>query len=341
MNFEGKKILFVSVSFFGYEKAIWERLKKLGAEVDFYDDRPSNSIISKGIVRVYRKLMQIKINNYYQEILKKTENKNYDYFLLIKGEAIPLFFLQKIKELHKNIQMIGYAYDSFAEHPNFKLLLPYLDKKFTFDRKDAQKFGLHFRPLFYINQYNRSVNSSQNPKYDLVFIGSVHTDRFLVGENIREFCDRKFLNTFFYYYAPSKIAFRLRKIFDENLKKFDIEKVSFKSLNHIDIINYYQNSQAVLDINKPFQDGLTIRTFEVLAMKKKLVTTNSDIKNYPFFNPQNIFVTDRKNIFIDPEFLKTEFAEIDEKIQYMMSLDSWLECLFFEPQDEYWNSSVK
>ena len=41
---QSKKILLFSVSFFNYEKIIAERLKELGADVDFYDERPSNSI---------------------------------------------------------------------------------------------------------------------------------------------------------------------------------------------------------------------------------------------------------------------------------------------------------
>ena len=72
MNLSGKKILFLSANFFGYEEAITNRLRELGAEVDFYNERPSDSVLSKGIIRVNKNFYFKKINSYYQKILKET-----------------------------------------------------------------------------------------------------------------------------------------------------------------------------------------------------------------------------------------------------------------------------
>jgi spore maturation protein CgeB len=124
-----------------------------------------------------------------------------------------------------------------------------------------------------------------------------------------------------------RIAFRLKKMIDKNLKQFDITKVSFDKLNHHQIIDFYKKTKSVLDINKPFQNGLTIRTFEVLASGRKLITTNSDIKNYPFYCPENILVIDREDIQLKPEFFATDFKEIDQEVLYKMSLDSFIDCL--------------
>ena len=68
MNLSGKKILFLSANFFGYEKAITNRLQELGAEVDFFNERPSDSILSKGIIRVNKNFYFKKIKSYYQKI---------------------------------------------------------------------------------------------------------------------------------------------------------------------------------------------------------------------------------------------------------------------------------
>ena len=335
MNLEGKKILFFSASFFGYEKAIVNRLQELGAEVDFFNERPSDSVLTKGIIRVANHLYQMKIQKYYGNIFQKTEDKNYDFFLLIKGESIIFSFLEKFKKVHPETKMIFYSYDALREYPKFLKLYPYFDQNFTFEPKDAKKFDLHFRPLFFLNNY-RNSQKNNSPKYDLVFIGSAHTDRYLIGEKIRKVCERKNLKTFFYYYAPSKISFTLKKIFDNNLEKFDIKKLSFKKLKHYEIESFYTDAHAVLDINKPFQEGLSMRTFESLAAGNKLITTNPDIKNYPFYNNENILILNRKNLEIDAYFFKKDFDEIDKEILEMMTLDSWLECLFVENQDNYW-----
>jgi hypothetical protein len=341
ISLKGKKILFLSVSFFKYEKAIAKRLAEIGAEVDFYDERPSNSNLSKGIIRLNKNFYHLKINKYYNWILKEIQGKKYDYFFLIKGEAIPTFFLEKIRENNPEMEMIYYNFDPLSEYPNLISNLKYFDKKFTFEYNDSVTYNIGFRPLFYLDEYKNLNQDHQSSDYDVVFIGSAHTDRYIVGEKIREVADKLNLKSYFYYYAMGRIAFRLKKLIDKSLKQFDITKVSFDKLNHHQIIDFYKKTKSVLDINKPFQNGLTIRTFEVLASGRKLITTNSDIKNYPFYCPVNILVIDRENIRIDPGFFKTDFKELDEEVLYKMSLDSFIECLFDHDQNDYWNSFRK
>ncbi|WP_283422979.1 hypothetical protein [Chryseobacterium profundimaris] len=313
------------------------RLNELGAEVDFYDERPSNSNFSKGIIRLNKKFYHLKINTYYNRILNEIKDKKYDFFLLIKGEAIPAFFLEKIKESNPEMEMIYYNFDPLKEYPRLISNLTFFDKKFTFEYNDAVQYKLNFRPLFYLDEY-KNLTHIQASQYDLVFIGSAHTDRYMVGERVKAIADGLNLKSYFYYYAMGRLAFRLKKIIDKNLKEFDISKVSFKKLNHKQIINFYKNSKSVIDINKPFQNGLTMRTFEVLASGRKLITTNSDIRNYPFYNSDNIMVIDREDIRLDPEFFKTGFKKIDPDVLYKMSLDSFIDCLFGDSQDVYWNA---
>lgn len=340
MNLQGKKILLLSANFFDYEKAIVNRLKEFSAEVDFYNERPSNSVFTKGIIRVKSSLYQTRIEKYYQKISHQTKNKNYDFFLLIKGETIPFSFLKEFRERNPAAKMIFYSYDAVIEYPKFSKLYSYFDLNFTFEPQDALKYQLHFRPLFFLNNYE-NLQEGKTRKYDVVFIGSAHTDRYLIGEKVREQCSKLSLKTFFYYYAPGKFTFILKKIFDKNLQKFELSKLSFKQLSHSEINDIYKDSFAVLDINKPFQNGLTMRTFEALASGKKLITTNVDVANYPFYHPENVLLLDRKKIDLDSQFFQTPFKKIEATILQKMSLDSWLECLFIENQDEFWGISTR
>lgn len=340
-DIKGKKILFLAVRFFQYEKAIAQRLSELGAEVDFYDERPSNSNFAKSVIRFNKKLYQSVINRYYQSIIQEIQDKKYDYFLLIKGEAVPAYFLEKVRALNPEIEMIYYNFDPLKEYPVLISNLKYFDKKFTFERNDSIRYGLSFRPLFYLDEYKSLMPNVHHSDYDIVFIGSAHTDRYIVGEQVKSIAEKLKLKYFFYYYAMGKIAFRIRKIVDKELKQFDNRKLSFTKLSHHQIIDYYKRTKSVLDINKPFQEGLTIRTFEVLASGRKLITTNSDIKNYPFYNPNNVLILDRAHIELNQSFFKSEFEKIDDEVLYMMSLDSFIECLFIKDQNKYWNSFVK
>ena len=336
MNFDGRKILFLSPNFFGYEKAIQKRLEELDGKVDFYNERPSDSVLSKGIIRVKSSLYQKKIDQYYRKILNEISSQRYNFLLLIKGESVPFFFLEKFREANPKAVMIYYSYDAVSEYPKSEKLYPYFDQNFTFEPSDSTKYNLHFRPLFFLDEYlNSKINNSS--KYQVSFIGSAHTDRYLVGEKVRQEADKLSLKTYFYYYAPGKTAFKLKKIFDKNLQKFDSKKLSFKKLSHSEIKKIYEDSFAVLDVNKPFQAGLTMRTFEALASGKKLITTNSDVKNYPFYSEDNICILNREHISLKPEFFEKPFRHLEQAVFEKMSLDSWIECLFVKNQDEYWS----
>src|SRR5690625_4084149 len=166
MSFKGKKILFISPRFFNYEVAIVEKLTELGAEVDFYDERPSNSILTKGIIRVNPKLYKSQINKYYQSIQNKIKGNTYDYFLLIKDESIPFESSEEITSHHHKTKKCFFNSDSVQDYPKFKHLTNYLYKNISFEPSDVKEYSSLSRPSFYLNTYQRTENYAR--KFDIV-----------------------------------------------------------------------------------------------------------------------------------------------------------------------------
>ena len=70
----------------------------------------------------------------------------------------------------------------------------------------------------------------------------------------------------------------------------------------------FNRAKVVIDISLEYQSVLTMRTFEALAFRIKLITNNCNIKKYDFYNPNNILIFDNttENTIID--FLKTDFV---------------------------------
>ena len=62
MRFKNKYILFISIKTFDYERHILNKLIELGSKVTYFDERPSNSILIKGLIRINKDLISIKIN---------------------------------------------------------------------------------------------------------------------------------------------------------------------------------------------------------------------------------------------------------------------------------------
>jgi len=326
----------LSVTFFNYENIIKEEILAMGGNVDLYDERPSNSFYSKAIIRIKRSLYQVNIDKHYKNIIRNIKNKRYDYFLLIKGEVVPVFFLEFLRKENPEIVFIYYTYDSFKNNPNGMSILPYFDRKFTFDREDAVKYNLSFRPLFYASEY-ATVKQQENKtyKYDLSFIGTAHSDRYSISQKLTDWAKNYNLKMFNFYFSPSKTLFKFKKLTDKNFKNFDKQNISFKSLSHTQIIGIYKDSKAILDINHPGQNGLTMRTFETLGAGRKLVTTNADIKSYPFYNENNIYIIDRQNPKLEKQFFEKEFKEIESTVYFSMSLIGWIKELF-ENESNIW-----
>src|SRR5208337_2144535 len=108
----------------------------------------------------------------------------------------------------------------------------------------------------------------------------------------------------------------------------NINEISFSALDKYQIINFLQNSTAIVDIQHPDNFGLTMRSLEVLGLKRKLITTNSDVINYDFYDKNNVYVIDRKNPKIDRVFFETPYTQIPEIIYNKYSIDFWINDIF-------------
>ena len=329
MQLEGKKILFISPSFFGYECAVVKRLKELGSIVYFFDDRPSNGFWGKGLLRAHKKLYAYKIKKYYEPIEKQiNEIPQIDYLFLLSPEAFPISLLRSITNRNSNVKVILYMWDSLKNKVGTQKYLSYCHSVFTFDPKDKQYAErIQFLPLFYLNEYAR-IMPKQTYDYEISFIGTAHSDRIVMFNKVRNQVENYGGKTYAYFYLQSKKLFIYRKLTNPYFKKTNISDFRYEPLSSKMTMDVIERSKAILDVQHPNQTGLTMRTLEILGSQRKLITTNAEVRNYDFYNPQNILVVDRDNPVIPQSFMQTPFVPIDECIYKKYSLDGWLNTIF-------------
>lgn len=331
MLLKGKKVLLIAAQLFNYDKEIHLELQNHGAFVTRYDQRPANDFLTKVFIRLNLKLfIEKKIDNYYANIIKETSAMEYDYIFLVSPEAIDVANLQKIKNVQKKAKVFIYMWDSIKNKKQALSLLPLSDKFFTFDSTDiALNNKIMFLPLFYINDY-QNISVEDKPLYDIVFIGTIHSDRYEIVKSIEKLAAQNNLTMYSYFYSPSRLLFWIKKFTDKNFFFISENDISYKSLTKDDILKIIQKTKSVIDIEHPSQNGLTMRTIEMLGAKRKLLTTNKNICNYDFYNDSNIYLFDRNNITIDKEFFKLDFKEIDKEIYLKYSLKNWIHTIFDE-----------
>lgn len=326
----GKKILFICPHFFEYEREIELELIKLGACVDFYDERPFKSSVEKILNRLNLKFaINNKIKKYYSNILQRTENIDYDYLFVVAPETMTPEFLMELKLKNNKIKTILYLWDSIKNKKNVSIIIEYFDKVFTFDRSDStMNDKVAFLPLFYIAAYSNKHNPCNNYCYNLAFIGTAHSGRFNIVNSISKKVGVENTRNFLFFYSPSKLVFLLKKILTNELNGISIKDISFKSMQPSDVFSVLANSNIVIDIEHPNQNGLTMRTIEMLGMQKKLITTNKNVVDYDFYHPSNILVIDRHDPHIPADFLESSYQPVDETIRLRYCISAWLTSIF-------------
>jgi hypothetical protein len=333
-----KKVLFLSVQTFNLEFEIKNKLEELGAQVTYYDERPANNNFIKGIIRLKRSLVQKRIDAYYKKILFNATKIQYDYLFVNRGEVVPAFFLEELRKTHSNCQFIFYTWDSFANHAHPTTILKYFDRKLTFDPQDAILYKLNFRPLFYLDAYKNLTHVPT--KYNILFLGTAHSDRYKISSLIKKWALNNNLTCFCYYYMHGRLVYFYKKIFDNTFKEFKYSQLSFKALDINQIVKLYQQSKVILDINHPHQKGLTMRTFEAIGAKRKLITTNREISKYPFFDENNFLIIERNEINLNLDFFKGDYKELDTKLYDKFSLEGWLFNIFVDAEESFWNKCL-
>ena len=330
--FNGKKILFIAPIFFGYSNEISSKLRELGASVDFFDERPSNSFFVKASLRINKNLIKPIINRYYLSIFTKTKRKEYDFVFIIDPEAINEDILKELRMQQPRAKFLLYLWDSIVNKKGRRQLFKHIDKVYSFDRFDCLSDDkIIFRPLFFTDKFLSSSTDNNNDNYDYIiaFIGTIHSDRFKIIKQVLRIVESYKFKVFLFMYIQGKRMYFYRKFIRREINGASVSDFSYTPLSKNEIVSIIKRTKCILDIQHPSQTGLTMRTLEALGSQKKLITTNADIINYNFYNSNNILVIDRKdkdaNMY---DFLIRTYQPISSEIVNMYSLEGWLNEIF-------------
>lgn len=330
VSLANKKILLFSPQFFGYGEAIASKLRTYGAEVDYFDERPGNDFWTKSMIRVHKSLAKRKTKKYYDTILSSLKHNAYDFVLFLNPEAISQEALMKLKESQSKATFIMYMWDSLKNKKHTASLVSYFDLRHTFDKNDSENTAytnFNFRPLFFLDEY-KNLAKKKTKEIDLLFVGTVHSDRYKLLLTIRDLCDSMGRKTDFFMFLQSKKLYYIQKGINSSFSKAKLAEFSFTSLTKNTLIDKIKKSKVVLDIQHPLQTGLTMRCIEMIGAQTKIITTNQHIKTYDFYNPNNILCVDRENIEIENEFFDTDYESLDDETYHKYSLEGWLEEVF-------------
>jgi hypothetical protein len=195
---------------------------------------------------------------------------------------------------------INFCYDNLvgkARHimPN---QIPVFCRKWSYDKKDCEKYNLHLSPSTYITSY---LKPKQKTEYDVLFVGRDKGRAAFLLEFERKLNEIG-LRTYFIITKDGRLS---RK------KSYHKDSIPYER-----IVELITQSRAILNVALPGQVGTTIRDLESMFFSVKLLTTNASIVSADFYQHNNIFVVDEN---FDPmqikDFVYGPLVEIDAEVK--------------------------
>ncbi len=330
--FQGKKILFIGPKTFNYETEIKNNLESLGAQVIYFNDKPFNNIFLIILLRVAPRLLWGISKKKFLDKLSLFTKDYFDFIFIIKGEGVSPSMLSWLKTKYTKAKLILYLWDSISNVKNIVEKFSFFDKIASFDPNDCQSFtNVKYRPLFFLDKYQNKYRSDGE---GLFFLGTLNGDRRIVVSKVNNFLNGQIRFEYWLFVRSNLEMFllKLHKVICRflRIKFYEIPSTRLirKAMNIDQINNKIEACLAVLDIQHPQQTGLTMRTFEVLASGKKLITTNKNIINEPFFDPTLIEIIDRENPKPNNLFFKTNVNKMPDSFFEQYSCKGWLLDIF-------------
>jgi hypothetical protein len=308
------KITIISFDNWGFNSHIVTALKKEGHCVYHINFNAFTYKYSTILYRYYNFFLKtifkknLKNIHYGKKILEKLREVKeiQDVILTVKGDFIDPKNILEFKKYTK--KSIAYFNDSIYRCPKIKSVIPCFDEVYSFEKQDCQKYNLKFITNWI---YPSEIIPKQKTQFQIFNISSKDRRSPIISK----------ITTIL---KEKKINYKII-VFDKENKNNDpnIEYTS-QQIPLSKVNEYMNNSQVLLDINRKGQKGLTFRVFESLSLEKKLITTNNDIKNYDFYNPNNILIIKEKNITIPLDFFENDYVKIPEAIVKKYLVENWI-----------------
>ena len=317
------KICVISFDFWGYDAHIVETLKEKGIEANHikigavsyenFRERLTN-LFSK--VFLGKNLKYQKRQKFVIEQLDKLGHQ--DQILVLNADTFDHSTLEYMKK--STNRFITFLYDNLDRFP-VQDKLHFFDKIYSFDDKDIEKHG--FERLTNYNYLPFLSQEKQNPSEDALYITSYDKKRIkqldILSQKFEE------LRLKFDLYVIGKKSWK-----NQLMKPFSKNKIVFtrKRINHENLPEFYKRTKVILDLMRENQYGLSFRVFEAMALEKKIITDNEKIKNYDFYNPNNILVLNKDFSNMTKEFFETPYQSLPEGIYKKYTLEKWVERVF-------------
>lgn len=324
MSVPRKSILLAVPDHVGFPEVFQKNLEYLGYNVIPLSVPPFDKFKYKNIIERAHNLVKkviFKDKNFKHQLFLKhnkvdllqklTAIEKVDYTLIIRPDQYPIEAVEQIKS--KSNKVIGYQWDGLDRYPQIYKYIPLMDRFFVFDTKDLVVKNSLPLTNFYFDYLPQRPVYKQSKVY---YIGSYLENRIEIIKDIND---------------KLELLEEKRNIKIVTNQKSVIKYINTIGLSYIsNIITYEENlkevfeSSILIDIQNPVHNGLSFRIFEGLGYDKKVITTNTEVKNYDFYHPNNILIWNNQNEKEILDFIECPYHVISPQLKLKYSFSNWI-----------------
>ncbi len=293
--------------------SIWKYTEEPDIDIKWAFKGSNSKILS------FIRMMWFKYNLPMKKIWIHSEMSNLKNINIIFDSGANEFLLRWIKEHNPGKRCILYYWNTINDTTALK------NKKiqkmgyeiWSFDFKDAKKYGYAFNPQFFCPSWYRELKNFDTPLYDISFVGRDKHKRMLTAEKIvARLSNIRPLTSNLYFTAP-KWYFALKN------RKYK------KMLKFKEMLKQEMLGRILLDITDNDQSGFTLRVFDALCNGRKLITNNINIINETYYDKNNIYIygwdsLEDFRVFINTPFNFQKLEEI-----YHRDIAHWLKNFIY------------
>lgn len=198
----------------------------------------------------------------------------------------------------------------------------------SFDKNDCERVPMRHNIFCYdyvfLEEKNRkSFESKDLPDeeaYDAFFVG-VDKNRLVALLELQNLLNQ-------YGYTTNFILKKAKNKSYSNPSEQEKNFLVEEEIPYHAVIKEIQKSKCIVEIQDQGQNGLTLRTFESLFFKRKLITDNLDVMNHDFYTKENIFIVGHDEEARLKDFMDGSYKDVPEEIIQRYTWEAWLDRFF-------------
>ena len=193
----------------------------------------------------------------------------------------------------------------------------------SYSRDDAERYSISYMPNFVDWLYLRSLRSRIEDNGRVLFVGSADRysrQRFESLMVIGRLLEQNKIN--FLFYITGLDDEQMHEAWELNAVSAHV--VCNTSIKYLDYLDLVANSTCIIDLWRLTPDeGFSYRVSEAVALNIRIITDRENIRNEPFYCPENIFVMDSRSGHQDLlDFLGRDGVEYQNA--EMLRLEYWV-----------------